>query len=488
MDDGISKDARIRALVAAALEGSLTDRQAEELARLDRNLIKLVFLATARRIAELRGNLALAGTDHPSTPSGQKPPYTKPPAPRRKGKPGARPGHAGSRRPAPDRIDRRQEHRLDVCPDCGGELQRCKHTRTRTVEDILADLKTEVAQHTIHRDYCPACKKHVEPVVADALPNATIGNHLVSLTGWLHYGIGVSIGQVLELVGIHLHTHLSAGGLISCWHRLGEVLAPWHEQIADAARAGAVLHADETGWRVNGQTHWLWCFASRDACYYMIDRSRGTPALEKFFLEAFDGVLVHDFWAAYNSILADEHQCCLAHLLRELDKVDLTNSSSAWKAFAKKLRRLIRDGIRLRKRADFEPGRYGELIRRIDRRLMDLAYASHGDADADRLAKRLLKYCDSLFTFLDHPDVPYDNNHAERMIRPAVIIRKNSQSNRSDKGAATQSILMSIFRTLKLRQCGQAGPGPVAAIAAALRTYLATGHLPPLPVQSVADG
>ena len=399
-------------------------------------------------------------------------------------KPGAKVGHVGSRRPAPAQIDRREEHRAEVCPDCGGELQRCKRTRTRTVEDILADLKTEVTEHTIHRDYCPACKKHVEPAVPDALPNATIGHNLTALTGWLHYGIGVTTQQVLDLVGIHLHTHLSGGGLISMWHRLGEVLTPWYQQIADAARRSAVLCADETGWRTNGLTCWLWCFASRDACYYRIDRSRGGPALAKFFTETFDGVLVHDFWAAYDAIGAPEdHQCCLAHLLRELEKVDLTNDSAAWKAFAKKLRRLVHDGIRLRKRADFDPARYGQLIRRIDRRLMDLARATYGDADADRLAKRLMRYCDSLFTFLDHPDVPYDNNHAERMIRPAVIIRKNSQSNRSDKGAMTQAILMSVYRTLKLR-----GQDPVHTVADVLRTYTATGHLPPLPVQFVADG
>ena len=194
-------------------------------------------------------------------------------------------------------------------------------------------------------------------------------------------------------------------------------------------------------------------------------------------------MLVHDFWAAYDAIEAGDHQCCLAHLLRELEKVDLTNGSAAWKAFAKKLRRLIRDGIRLRKRADFDPKRYGDLIRRIDRRLMELAEGSYADADANRLAKRLGRYCDSLFTFLDHPEVPYENNHAERMIRPAVIIRKNSQSNRSDKGAAMQASLMSVYRTLKLR-----GLDPIATVAAALCTYLITGHPPPLPVQFVADG
>ena len=93
------------------------------------------------------------------------------------------------------------------------------------------------------------------------------------------------------------------------------------------------------------------------------------------------------------------------------------------------------------------------------------------------------KYRDSLFTFLDRPEVPFENNFAERQIRPAVILRKNSQSNRSEKGAATQAVLMSVYRTLKLR-----GHNPMDTIATALRTYLTTGELPPLPTPVVANG
>jgi transposase len=204
--------------------------------------------------------------------------------------------------------------------------------------------------------------------------------------------------------------------------------------------------------------------------------------LEKFFAEAFDGVLITDFWPAYNAF-AQERQCCLVHLLRELEKVDQENHSAQWQAFAKMLRRLVRDGIRLRKRVDFTPQKYAWRIVRIDRRLRALAEAEYADADASRLAKRLWKHSDELFTFLDYPAVPFDNNLAERMIRPAVILRKISQSNRSEKGAAVQAVLMSVYRTLKLR-----GHDPLATITSALRAYLTDGHLPPLPIQSVADG
>lgn len=489
MDARISTDKRIATLITAALDGTLTDEQAEQLASVDSQLGTLAWLAVAKRIAEMNAKIdtlqaKLGGPPKidPATPSGQRPIYTKPPAPKRKGKPGAKPGHPGTRRPEPQRIDDRKEHRLETCPCCGGPLQRCDRKRTRTVEDILEDLRTVVTEHTVHRDYCPACKKHVEPVVPDALPNAKIGNRAVALSAWLHYGVGVSISQVRELLGGQFRTDLSAGGLVAAWQRLAEVLEPWYVQIGLDARASAVLHADETGWRMNGKTWWLWCFANRLTCYYMLDPSRGSPALEKFFAEAFDGVLVTDFWAAYNAF-ARERQCCLVHLLRELEKVDEHNSSAEWKAFAKMLRRLVRDGIRLRKRPDFEPERYRSRIKRIDSRLVALSEATYGDADAARLAKRLRKHTDELFTFLDYPEVTFDNNLAERMIRPAVILRKISQSNRSEKGAAVQAVLMSVYRTLKLR-----GHDALATITSALKTYLTTGQLPPLPVQSIADG
>ena len=101
-----------------------------------------------------------------------------------------------------------------------------------------------------------------------------------------------------------------------------------------------------------------------------------------------------------------------------------------------------------------------------------------------RLVKRLRRYQNDLFTFLDQPGVPFDNNAGERAIRPAVIIRKNSYGNRSQRGADCQAVLMSIFRTLKQR-----GHDPIRTVIDALATYLTTGQLPPLPEpKNTSDG
>jgi hypothetical protein len=104
-------------------------------------------------------------------------------------------------------------------------------------------------------------------------------------------------------------------------------------------------------------------------------------------------------------------------------------------------------------------------------------------SDVRRLIKRLRRHRSDLFTFLDYENVPSDNNHAERAIRPAVIIRKNSQSNRSERGADTQAILMSVYRTLKQR-----GHPPLNALIEALQTYLRTGQMPALPTNLTPDG
>ena len=82
-------------------------------------------------LAEQKNKTAVESHQTPATPSGMKPPYQKPPAKSRKKRPGAKQGHPGSRRKAPERIDRRVNHRAKCCPDCGGRLKRCQETRTR---------------------------------------------------------------------------------------------------------------------------------------------------------------------------------------------------------------------------------------------------------------------------------------------------------------------------------------------------------------------
>jgi hypothetical protein len=314
------------------------------------------------------------------------------------------------------------------------------------------------------------------------LPNSTLGNRVLVLSAWLHYALGNTLSQIVEVFNFHQQLKITSGGLMQMWYRLQAILYVWYEEIQREALNAAVLFADETGWRVDGKTNWLWCFTTRDVTYYMIDRSRGSPALAKFFIEEFSGTLVTDFWGAYNAVCCVLRQTCLVHLLRDLEHVDkYKQPGKHWPALAKKLRRLVGDAIRLwRRQEELTDQQYQSRRDRIHRRLAELIDTPWEDKQAQRLIKRLRRHRHDLFTFLDQPGVPFENNDAEPAIRPAVIIRKNSYGNRSERGADCQAVLMSVFRTLKQR-----GHDPITTIYNALGTYLKTGTLPPLPPASV---
>ena len=463
--------------VAAFRSGTLTPAHADAALPQDRAAAIFFLLQLSLTL----GSPAPAGGAH--TPSGAVPPYAKPSATPRRKKRGARPGHPGTARPRPERIDRRESHALPACPDCGGELARTGRTRTRLVEDIPADLRPEVVEHTLHRDWCPRCRTQVEPQVPDVLPHCTLGNRTVVLSAWLHYGLGVTTRQIVDVFGGHLTLPLTDGGLTQMWHRLAGLLTPWYEQIHRHCLDAGVLFADETGWRVAGRTWWLWCFATTDATYYRIDPSRGHPALDRFFVEEFGGVLVTDFWAAYDAV-GRIKQKCWPHLLRELTAVDAgADAGGDWPAFAKRLRRVFGDAVRLElSRGEKPSDEYDRKLARLHGRIVEPSIGDWSNAHARRLAKRLHKYGAELLTFVEFEGVPASNNHAEREVRPAVLMRKASYGNQSEPGAATRGILMSVCRTLKKR-----GLDPLQTILDALRSYAATGTLPPLPEKAGSE-
>lgn len=432
---------------------------------LEREQAIATILALAAKAEKYDQLCAQAG---PTTPSSMVPVYLKPKAKRRKKKPGRPAGHPGVARPRPERVDHTQEHTLSHCPVCQGPLRQSIRSHRRYIED-LPPLQPEVTEHIVHGYWCPRCHKIVSPTVTAALPNSNLGLNLVVVTAWLHYLVGVSVNNLVKMLDVFSQLKISPGGLTQAWHNLAHLLLPLYQELCQKVAHSAVLAADETGWRLNGITHWLWCFTTTTLCYYIITPGRGSPVVESVLGTMFQGILLCDFWGAYNKISALAKQRCFYHLFAELVKVDKANQSEAWQAFRKKLSRLLKDAIRLAdKRSQLAPDRYQRLQDRLHHRLGGLLLADYQDKDAHRLIKRLQRHKDELFTFLAFPGVSPYNNHAERQMRKPVLVRKVSQQNRSENGLKTQAIFMSLFRSAELQ-----GQNPVDQVRAAAQKVLA---------------
>jgi hypothetical protein len=435
----------------------MTRDEALAILELPRNKAIDTILALAERAEKYD---QLCGQVTPTTPSGMTPTYLKPTPGRRRKCPGRKKGHEGAFRIRPEAVDHFKEHSLERCPDCQTRLKEPIKEYKRYTEDIPPIEKPEVTEHTVKGYWCPQCKKVVFAPVADALPNAMIGLRLVVFTAWLHYLVGVSVNNIVRILSVVCRFKISAGGLTQAWKNLSILLELVYDDIGQRISMSAVLNADETGWRLNGITHWLWCFTTQKLCYYLITKSRASPVVKEILGTLFRGILICDFWGAYNKISALAKQRCFYHLFTELAKVDKNNASPEWKAFRKKLARLLKDAVRLSERkdpADSETfdGRKKRLYHRLEQFLED----NHEDKDAKRLVKRLRRHKNELFTFLEYDNVSPYNNHAEQQMRKPVLTRKVSQQNRSAQGAKTQAVLMTLFRSAELQ-----GKNPVETV------------------------
>src|SRR5512147_429620 len=194
------------AALQAMLGPGLTADQAALIFQQGQDAVVFALLTLAKQLAEKQ---ALASAPDPSTPSGQTPPYVKTASKGRAKARGAKPGHPGHRRPPPTRIDRREGHEPSTCPKCQGRVRPCRSTRTRVIEDIPADITPVVTEHTIHRYWCPQCRDTVEPVVPDALPGSTIGLRVVVLSAWLHYPLGTTLTQIVDVFNFQLQFKLA---------------------------------------------------------------------------------------------------------------------------------------------------------------------------------------------------------------------------------------------------------------------------------------
>jgi hypothetical protein len=228
----------------------------------------------------------------------------------------------------------------------------------------------------------------------------------------------------------------------------GQLFAPVADELQELLRQSPVVQGDETGWRIDGQPAWAWCFRDPRLALFLIDRHRSRDVLIRVLGESFAGTLVSDFYAAYNGLDCAK-QRCLVHLLRELAELREELPWQSVKAFIQPLIDLFRDAIQLGKdREELGPAKFHEVYRRLIDRFDELMLETRSrHPDCVRIWKRLYKHCDELFTFLDDPAVPADNNGTERDIRSLAAARNDGGTHRADWSAAAFARLKSVIVT-----------------------------------------
>lgn len=358
---------------------------------------------------------------------------------------GARVGHTGNGRRSISEETADEVIKLPAprqCDRCGTEL-RCHSKRLRSVLDAV-EMRVRKVVYTLERGRCPACKNLQESQLP-LFRGALYGNALLSQVAALHYLQGIPIGRICDMLG----SAVNPGSIFTAMHRIAKKWEPAIEKLIEEYRKSPVKHADETGWRIDGQPGWSWLFCSPTVSIFECQNTRAARVPKRIFgSERLPGVLVVDRFSAYNQMPC-QLQYCYAHLLREVRKLDEEfpdNQEVA--AFTNDLSHFLSEAMRLPARSLTDELYYKE-AQQIAGQIQALVSREAGHVGIQSIQRIFVKNEPRLYQWVFNRAIPAHNNRAERELRQTVIARKVSFGSQSENGAKTRSILMSVLATAR---------------------------------------
>lgn len=368
-----------------------------------------------------------------------------------KRKHGGQIGHKGISRKRPERIDHEKEVYLEICPHCQNNLNQSNSFYERIVEDIVFSLNTIITKYHIQRQWCSYCKREVHAIPKETIENSPLGFNTLIWILIQKYRLRLPLQSIAESLKIQYDMNIAEGAIQKILHNLKEKFGSKYEELIKEIRENRIKNADETGWRIDGKNVWCWMFSSPESIVYTIEETRGKGVPQKILGTSPPGVLVRDDYGAYKNLDLPQ-QSCWAHLLRNSkEKAEKNNSSEEMKSLHAVLKTMfselsdiIKQKLSTKRRKNLHKS-YQEKIQAI----IDSQYTS---SDVQEIQTRIANQNANLITAILYCGVPLTNNEAERNIRKMVVTRKISGGSRSDKGAATHAVNMSVIQTLALKK------------------------------------
>jgi transposase len=322
--------------------------------------------------------------------------------------------------------------------------------RTREVIEIPV-APVEVIEHVFIARVCPVCRRRHVPKVAlegAVTGQQRLGVNLVSLIVTLREEGRLPFRTIQWYLQTIHKLYLSVGAIVGAIHGVARQTQGAVAQVLERVRASPVVQADETGWRQDGSNGYVWTFSTPTERYFL-RRGRDKGVVDEVLDESFGGVLVSDFYAAYNHYPGLK-QRCWAHLLRDIHDLKVLYPEDPGLAqWSQTVYQLYTRAKSLAPQAGQGPR--AQLA--LEKKLLALCRPFLNDplAVQGKLCRRIERFIKELFVFVADPAVPSENNGAERSLRHLVTSRKISGGTRSEKGTSSKMTLASLFGSWRAR-------------------------------------
>ena len=322
----------------------------------------------------------------------------------------------------------------------------------------LPEVQLQVTEYRAEIKVCPGCRCRQHAPFPDHLPGQVqYGPRVHGLAVYLSAAHFVPLARTTDILEALCGARPSDGTIVLNLQLAANRLVDFETQLKAALLQQPVLHAGETGSKVNGKLQWMHVVSCAQLTLYGHHSRRGFAALEAMnVLPHFKGTLVHDAWNAYFKLPA-QHALCGAHLLRELRGL-AENHAQVW---AGELRDALRLVYHQQKNGTLTPEIKTAFEYRFDA-LLDVGLQANPPAPpipgrrgrttqlpGRNLALRCMQHREAVLRFLHDEGVPFDNNQAERDVRPWCIKRKVSGGFRSEEGGQNFARIRSYISTFR---------------------------------------
>lgn len=342
----------------------------------------------------------------------------------------------------------------------------------------LVERPIEIVEYQRQSCQCADCGEvHTAAWPQSIVPGQDLGVSLQALLVWLgNYG-HLPYEKQQELLRELGDIDIGVGTLQATNTRVYEAINPAVTALREWVQQQPHVHVDETPWPVLGVKEWLWVTVGQEFCLFHAGDTRSRAELEQQLGSEFDGVVSSDDFSVYNGYPVKAQQKCLAHLRRHFKKVvklSHGNNPALGQAFLDLINEAFAQHRQWRETQNETAYRAWafEFKSRVSQSLQQ--WMNKAGYEAGKLLRSLRDKAEQWWYFLDHPEVPPDNNQAERSLRLAVTKRKVSGGSRSIDRFAQTADLLSVVQT-----CRRQGSSTIEFFKQALMAKSGSGNSTP---------
>jgi predicted RecB family nuclease len=340
------------------------------------------------------------------------------------------------------------------CPKCGRRPRKEARLLSRTVEDLVfgrGSVKGRFVKYVFQTYVCRGCAHEYNVHDWYKKNRRKWGWNIIAYFIYHITDLCISQGTIKTSMNRLYGFELSRGTLHDFKRAAAAYYFDTKKAILDRIVHGSLIHADETHANIKGQLAYVWVLTNLKEVVYILAEGREGDLIRDL-LKDFRGVLVSDFYAAYDAINCPQ-QKCLIHLMRDLNDEILNNPFDVeMKSLAVGFANLLKPMVDTVDRRGLKKYFLRKHLVAVQKFYEFLDRSEFKSDSAVKCQQRFQRNRDKLFTFLRYDDVPWNNNNAEHAIKAFARLRDVIAGSASKKGVDEYLTLLSVAQTCKYQE------------------------------------